>query len=256
MQLTDLIPTAEVLLSLEPEELAGFVLEYFHSKGDPEKFCEDPANFSGESTVQGYDQGKRQECQEALMEAWACLEREGFIIRRPRDPHGWYILSRRGKQIKTRKDYDTFRHANLFPKDTIHPDITKEVYPLFLRGDYETATFKAFKLVEIAVRDAIGAGFEEMYGRDLMIKAFHSENGLLTDPDEQKTEREALQFLFVGAIGRFKNPSSHRHIAIKDPKQTIEMLQFASHLLRIVRDREKLKKLRDTLEKVRKKHKK
>ena len=253
-KLKDVMPSTDVLLNLEPEELAGFLLQYFQLQGDVNNFKEHPHNFPDSNILEGYPQEKHYEITIAMMEAWNVLEREGLLVRRP-GPDGWYIFSRRAKRIKTKQDYEAFQHANLFPKDTIHPEFLKEVYPLFLRCDYETATFKAFKLVEIAVRDAMGTEFEEMFGRDLMIKAFHSENGLLTDPDEQKAEREALQFLFVGAIGRFKNPSSHRRVAINDPKQTIEMLQFASHLLRIVRDREKLKNLRDTLERVQKKHK-
>ena len=234
MKLIELIPTADVLLDLEPEELAGFVLEYLHSNTDSEKFNEHPANFSGESTVKEYEQNKWKECQKALMEAWSCLEREGFIMMAPANPHGWYVFTRRGKRIKSKKDYDACRHATLFPKNTIHPEITKEVYPLFLRGDYETAVFKAFKLVEVAVREAAGSGFESLYGVDLMRKAFHLNNGPLTYQTEQPAEREALQALFSGAIGRFKNPSSHRHLAITNPTEAIEMVQLASHLLRIV----------------------
>lgn len=150
------------------------------------------------------------------------------------DSYGWYILTRRGKRIRSKKDYDALRYQNLFPKNTIHPEITKEVYSLFLRGDYETAVFKAFKLVEVAVREAAGSGFETLYGIDLMKKAFHPDTGPLTFQTEQPAERQAFQVLFWGAIGRFKNPSSHRHVAITDPVETIEMIQFASHLLRIL----------------------
>ena len=209
MKLIDVIPNAEVLLSLTPEELAGSVIEYFQSKGDPDKFMENPTNFSGESIVQDYAPEKRKECQVALMEAWSCLEREGLIVRDPGNLYSWYIFSRRGKQIRNKREFETFRHANLFPNDTIHPDLVEGVYPLFIRGDYETAIFKSFKLVEVAVRNAAGSGFETLYGTDLMKKAFHPDTGPLTDMSEQKAEREALMFLFAGAIGRFKNPSSH-----------------------------------------------
>ena len=254
-KLKDVMPPTEVLLNLEPEELAGFLLQYFQLRGDVNSFMEHPNNFPNSNDLEGYVQEKHQEIAIALMEAWNVLEREGLLVRRLGYSDGWYVFSRRAKQIKTKEDYKAFQHANLFPKDTIHPEFLKEVYPLFLRGSYETAIFEAFKLLEIAVREASGKGYEEMYGIDLMRKAFNPEKGPLTDIDEQMAERQALSDLFAGAIGRFKNPSSHRHVLINDPKETMEMLQFASHLLRVVHDRKKVKDIKEIVKRLREKNK-
>ncbi len=115
--------------------------------------------------------------------------------------------------------------------------IAEKGWPAFIRGEYETAVFQAFKQIEVAVRSAGGYAATDL-GTVLVRKAFNN-TGPLTDGTEPPAEQEALASLFAGAIGRFKNPSSHRHVAITDAGETFEMLAFASHLLRIVDDRKK-----------------
>jgi uncharacterized protein (TIGR02391 family) len=225
VQLPQAFPSADALLALEPEELAGYVIEHFH-EGNPAQFKEHQANFASDYLVQNYPQDKHDQCRRALMEAWSCLVRDGFLVPEPNNVHAVYVLSRRGQRVKTRKDYTGFRHATLLPKETVHAEVAEKVYPLYLRGEYETAVFQSFKLVEVAVRELAGPGFESLYSTDLMRKAFHPETGPLTDNSEPVAEREALQALFAGAIGRFKNPSSHRHVPITSPSEAIEMIQF------------------------------
>jgi uncharacterized protein Ymh len=44
---------------------------------------------------------------------------------------------------------------------------------------------------------------------------------------------QAMANLFVGAIGLYKNPQSHRNVPT-EPADAAEVLMFASHLLRMV----------------------
>ena len=117
-------------------------------------------------------------------------------------------------------------------KPELHPIICQEVLPIFEIEFYGTAVFEAFKRVEIAVRRA--GGYEEKdLGTDLMRKAFHVDNGNLTDQSRLRAEKQARSDLFAGAIGSYKNPASHREVKIT-AAEAIEAVIFASHLLRIV----------------------
>ena len=77
---------------------------------------------------------------------------------------------------------------------------------LFLRGDYDTAVFQAFKEVEIAVRKA-GHYNDTDIGVALMRKAFNVDDGNLTDSEStvrQKSKRALICLL--GRLGRIKVP--------------------------------------------------
>jgi len=236
MKLMDLIPEADDFLALEPEELAGYLIEHLNSLPPNETEHFHKGNLSGKPALSGYS-NKQEDCLRAFMEAWSVLEQEGLVAGQPGNTLGWQFITRRGRTLKNKEDFQKFRHSRLFPKTSIHPELLSKTYPLFLRGDYETAVFQAFKTVEVAVRDACPSEGDLLYGVPLMRRAFNAESGPLRDESEPIAEREALMHLFSGAIGRFKNPTSHRRVPLTSPEETIETLLFASHLLRIVDDR-------------------
>ena len=167
----------------------------------------------------------------ALMEAWVWLEREGLLVPKPGEGYGWVVISRRGQKLRTREEVRLYRQSNWLPRQLLHPRIALKVWASFLRGDYETAVFQAFKEVEVEVRKAAKCADAD-FGVALMRKAFR-EGGLLADDKALKAEQQALSDLFAGAIGSYKNPHSHRSVTIEST-EAAEMIVLASHLLGIV----------------------
>lgn len=174
---------------------------------------------------------------DVLLEAWSWLQGEGFLVRLE---HDIFFLSRRAKRLQSREDFAAYRKASLLPKGQLHPLIAAKVYPAFLRGEYDTAVFQAFREVEIAVRTA-GSFPPEKYGTILMREAFSPTDpkqptvapGPLTDTTLPVAEQQGMSALFAGAIGLYKNPQSHRNVPT-EAIDAVDVIVFASHLLRIV----------------------
>ena len=257
--LLEMLTDAESLLSLAPEELAGPLLVSLQGSDQiiPETIISHDSVFGSldgaqrsrlsseerREIRQNYPREHDDEILFALMEAWQWLEREGFVAPRPTDLSRvrslgmvtTYFVTRRGKTIETPEALEAYRRSNLLPARQLHARIAQKVWATFLRGDYDTAVFQAFKEVEIAVREC-GEYAETDYGTDLMRKAFHVENGDLTNLDQPRAEREAISNLFAGAIGSYKNPSSHRNVNVP-AEEAVELIILASHLLRIIDSR-------------------
>ena len=105
-----------------------------------------------------------------------------------------------------------------------------------MKGDLDAAVSQAMKQVEIAIRDATPFN-DETSGVKLARRAFHPENGPLTDMDAEGGEKSAMMELFTGALGTMKNPHSHRNVSLTDPGDAAAAILLASYLLRVIDQR-------------------
>jgi uncharacterized protein (TIGR02391 family) len=114
----------------------------------------------------------------------------------------------------------------------LHPLIAGRVRSQFLLGEYELAVLAALREVEIRVRELAGASDSDI-GVKLMRQAFGG-TGRLADQTLDGGERDAISALFAGAIGVFKNPSSHRQVEYADPAVASEIILLGDLLLRML----------------------
>ncbi len=247
--IASLVSSSEDLLKLPVEEVGWVLLAHLASFGNDSR----DGRVWGEGRIHHYNffnyldqhppyETQREDVKRALLEAWAWLQQEGFLVRESNSGGGdVFFRSRRARQLETGSDFDAYQRAGRLPRGQLHARIAARVYPAFLRGEYDTAVFQAFREVEIAVREA--GGFPaDLLGVDLMRQAFRLVNrpnqsvveaGPLTDTNLPVAEQEAMAHLFAGAIGLYKNPQSHRYVPTS-AEEAAEVIMFASQLLRIV----------------------
>lgn len=238
--LVDLLPDTSELLTMRVERLGYEVLEVLQSwENDTPMYQPHISHFSSiaiNAVPIGRSYGHSNsdaEIKGAITRAWNYLTTEGYLIQKPDYGSGVYMLSGKAHALLA-----TPRRERYFPnlkinKDYLHQRLQAEMWDLYQTGNYEMAVFAAMRAVEIATRDVLQPKGHPV-GVNLMRQAFHADTGKLTDMDASGGERHALCELFTGAIGLFKNPSSHRAVEFDDPDTAVELILFANHLLRIV----------------------
>ncbi|MBU0998766.1 TIGR02391 family protein [Patescibacteria group bacterium] len=228
----EIFPLIETALDMEPEELAPFILKHLKKIGKINRY-----NYtSGTGTeIINYAGERIERFQKQLMEAFIWLEREMFVAPMPGTIGEWRFITRRGEKALEEEDFTAYVKGSLLSSETLHPTLARKVKPLFLRGDYDTAIFQAFKIVEVQVRKTGGYSKGD-YGVPLMRKAFNVQTGSLTNKKAEESEKQAMSDLFAGAIGLFKNPVSHRFIDDISPEDAADLVRFANFLLKVLGD--------------------
>ena len=206
----EIFPPIETVLDMEPEELAPFVLRHLEIIGKINRYN---YTLGAGEVINNYAGEHLEEFQERLMEAFIWLEREMFIAPMPGETGEWRFITRRGERVLQDEDFAAYVKGSLLSSESLHPILARRVKPIFLRGDYDTAIFQAFKVVEVQVRKT-GEYANSDIGVSLMRKAFHPQSGSLTNTESEEAEKQAMSNLFAGAIGLFKNPASHRFIDV------------------------------------------
>jgi len=169
----------------------------------------------------------------ALAEAWSWLESKALVAPDPeKSSSGARIITRTGNRALASGSLGEIQAAERIGLD-LHPRLKGKVRPVFLLGDYETAAFKAMKEVEVRVRELSGLP-SDLIGVPLVRQAFNPTGGPLTDESHDGGERQARSDLFAGALGSFKNPTSHRAVTYHDPTEASEVILLADLLMRIL----------------------
>jgi Protein of unknown function (Hypoth_ymh) len=210
VQLVELIPNADLVVSLEPAELGLRLLPVLASVRpplpplQPDHFLATIAGSNQAGYPGQYPTNYRGELTIALLEAWAWLEGQGLLVRDPRQNKSQdWRLSRRAEQLaKEPEPYRAFS-ARRISKEALHPAIREDVWALYHRGKYDTAVFEAMKAVEVAVREASGLAAKDI-GAPLMRRAFDVNGGPLTDATAEPAERQALSVFLLGRLALTK----------------------------------------------------
>ena len=140
------IPDVEILLSLEPAELAPELLDLARKNRQGGGMFH-PHNLQSTivgtgmaaTRVSGYPAAREREVEIAISEAWHYLLVNSLIVPASgmNGQHGWMVVSRRGEKLITKQDFKKFQEAAAFPKSLLHPSIADKVWLALARSELD-----------------------------------------------------------------------------------------------------------------------
>lgn len=224
------IPPGDEAVELPVDDLALRLLHLVDEGGQTHLLSRHEATWVG--SWENHPGGEGAAFLHAIAEAWDWLASRLLVARRPGDKGEFAFITRRGERVLAAKDGPALLRAEERIDVDLHPIIAARVRRQFLLGEYELAALAAMSEVEIRVRKLAKAGDGDI-GVPLTQSAF-KDGGPLADPKLEPGERKATMALFSGALGVFKNPSSHRQVEYDDPTLAAEVVLLADLLLRIL----------------------
>jgi uncharacterized protein (TIGR02391 family) len=220
-------PTAQELRTLPTAQLAVITLASLGDQPNPNSILrahEQAHSRNGEPDIDLLLQ--------RFSDTWAWLVAHGLVGPHHRNtPSDWYRLTDRGHGVAASGSITELLADQRLPDD-LHPAL-HEARNQFRGGNAEIAVFSAMRQVEVRLRDQSGAG-NDMIGVSLARHALRPDGGQLTDERLEAGEREAISHLFAGALGAFKNPTSHRVVDFDDPAVAADIVLLADLLLRLL----------------------
>jgi uncharacterized protein (TIGR02391 family) len=236
MPIQEHFPRFEDIEKSRPEELGAEIVLHLQTRRPNEFFS--PTNFPLDLARSYQTEHPTREFSSAVHEAIGWARRELLLVQHPDSTGDSLALSRRGLTF-TREDIDRLRLERILPDLLLHNRIRRVCIDIFNTDLHQAAVFEAFRILEVAIREAAGYGPHE-HGIEMIDNAFHEKkHGPLVDDMASQSEQRAMRFLMAGAIGVFRNPRGHRDVEVDDPKEAAELLIVASHLLRMVEKRKK-----------------
>lgn len=238
-------PPLATLLDMDPEAVAPFLLiylnDYINNQRGNKEFHMNHVLGKEQAAVREYSGGypNDDKVMIVLTEAWGILMSQNFLSPAPSSGmnHGFVSITRKGQQVKTEEDFKKFAHLKLLSRDVLDPELSKKAWTSFVDGDFEMAIFAAFKEVEVRMRNTAGLDNTHL-GTRLAREVFDPQKGQLTDiTNPDNGEKQAYSDLFAGAIGVFKNPTSHRPVNYDDPVTAVSLILFANTLLKVIDER-------------------
>jgi len=147
---------------------------------------------------------------------------------------GYYSVTEKGKEFLSKETYDFNEDIIDLEKEISNTNLLKEIKSSFESGDLDNAVFKAYRYLEINLREKAKLSADDV-GTGLVDKAFKPDHGILKVPTcITISEEQGVHFLFRGSIQLFKNPGSHRFVDYKDSKMALNVIRLVEVLLRLI----------------------